>query len=131
MKTVKIKNEHLVPVYIENVTMILERLAKYRSQQASFVYRHPEHRWLLRPPGYQPSIESRVLEKVLKQLGALVEVDRSASRKRFIVRVKPIRAALRSRKKLYRLVHRLLLQELEEKTSIIKAHSWKRWLTQP
>jgi len=73
--------EHLVPVYIENIMMILVRLSRYKSRQASFVYRHPSHSWLLRPEGYQVAIESRVLEKALKHLDALIEVDRSISRK--------------------------------------------------
>jgi hypothetical protein len=113
--------------------MILERLAKYKSQRASFVYRHPTHGWLLRPEGYQPAIESCVLEKVLARLGALVEVEKSTSNKRFkrfIVRVKPIRRALRNRRKLRKLIMQLLLEDLEEKTALIKAHAWKRWANQ-
>jgi hypothetical protein len=131
-KAVKIKNKHLIPAYVENITKILERLASYKSQQASFTYRHPEHEWLLRPPGYQPAIESRVLEKVLKQLGALIEVDRSASKKRFIVKVQPIRRALgkKNRKKLHRLIMQLFVDELKERAIIIETHSWKRRASQ-
>lgn len=126
-KNVKIKNGHLIPAYVENITKILERLASYKSQQASFSYRHPEHEWLLRPQGYQPAIESRVLEKVLKHLGALIEVDRSASKKRFIVKVKPIRDVLKNkknRKKLYKLIMQLFVDELKERAIIIETHRW-------
>ena len=107
--------EHLVGAYVENVLRILERLSRYRSQQASFVYRHPSHGWLLRPPGYQVAIESRVLEKTLRHLGALVEVDRSISRKRFIVRVQPLKKVVKRRKALIGLIRRFLLEELRER----------------
>jgi hypothetical protein len=130
-KTVKIKNEHLIPAYIENIIKILEKLSRYKSQQASFTYRHPTHSWLLRPQGYQPAIESRVLEKTLRSLGALVEVQRASKRfKRFIVKVQPIKEALKNKKnreKLYSLIRQLFLEDLEEKAMLIKAHSWKRW----
>jgi hypothetical protein len=125
-KTVKIKNKHLIPTYIENIVKILERLACYKSQQASFTYRHPEHEWLLRPQGYQPAIESRVLEKTLRSLGALVEVQR-ASKKRFIVKVQPIKEALKNkknRKKLHRLIMQLFIDELKERAIIIETHRW-------
>jgi len=107
--------EHLVDVYIENVLSILERLSRYKSQQASFVYRRPSHGWLLRPEGYQVAIESRVLERTLRHLDALIEVDRSISRKRFIVRVKPLRKALKRRRTLIGLIRRFLLEELRER----------------
>ena len=107
--------EHLIPAYIENVMRIIERLAAYKSQQASFVYRRPSHGWLLRPPGYQVAIESRVLEKTLRHLGALVEVDRSISRKRFIVRVQPLKKVVKRRKVLIGLIRRFLLEELRER----------------
>jgi hypothetical protein len=107
--------EHLVDVYIENVLRILERLSRYKSQQASFVYRHPSHGWLLRPPGYQVAIESRVLEKTLRYLDALIEVDRSISRKRFVVKVQPLKKALKNRKTLLMLLRRFLLEELRER----------------
>ena len=129
-KAVKIKNKHLIPIYVENVVKILERLASYKSQQASFTYRHPEHEWLLRPQGYQPAIESRVLEKTLRNIGALIEVDRSASKKRFIVNVQPIKRALKNRKKLYKLVMQLFMDELKERAIIIETHSWKRCASQ-
>jgi hypothetical protein len=107
--------EHLYEVYIENVLRIIERLAAYKSQQASFVYRHPTHQWLLRPEGYQTAIESRVLEKVLKYLDALVEVDRSISRKRFIVKVQPLKKALKKRRTLIGIIRRFLREELQER----------------
>jgi len=114
INNVRAMKEHLVDVYVQNVLLILERLAKYKSQQASFVYRHPSHGWLLRPEGYQVAIESRVLEKTLRYLGALIEVDRSISRKRFIVRVKPLRKALK-KKTLIGLIRRFLWEELQER----------------
>ena len=131
-KAVKIKNKHLIPIYVENVVKILERLASYKTRQASFSYRHPEHKWLLRPQGYQPAIESRVLEKTLRNIGALIEVDRSAGKKRFIVNVQPIKRALgkKNRKKLHRLITQLFVDELKERAIIIETHSWKRWASQ-
>jgi hypothetical protein len=56
-------------LYVENVAKILYVLSSYKSRHASFTYRHRKHRYLVRVPGYHPTIESMLLWRVLKRLG--------------------------------------------------------------
>jgi len=117
----------LLPVYVKNITNILKRLASTRSATSSFTYAPHRHKWLERPVGYSPPVESQVLELVLKELGVLKgEVERNShkAKKRFIVNSEKLRKKLRymSQGELEKLIAEKLKHVYYMRGNILKAY---------
>ena len=118
----------LLPVYVQNISRILWKLAGSVTERASFTYGSRKRAWLERPEGYSPPVESQVLELVLRELGVLVgevDVNNKKRRKRFIVKARVLRKKLKnmSQKELERLVAEKLREVFKGHGKILVQHS--------
>jgi hypothetical protein len=80
MKISMMSREYQEQICVENVAKILYHLSKFKSLQASFVYRQARHSWL--SGGIHPHIESSVLQEALRLLGVPFTVERCSYRGR-------------------------------------------------